>query len=209
MLATILTVATGCDKAKAFLEAGRAAGPPVIAPGEETNLASNPVILFQIFGETNDARMVPVATISGGKLKTIDLTAENWHKFDAQYLRTGKSYTIYQDGHASGTADVRQGMWERSGQALYALPGCKTLTPLAAVRTNVQHMRTDFTLEMLASNGQLGVTRPPNPMPAGEIARVVTEEFAAVPGLERTQTLTAFRAYSKKDLEQAWDMGVD
>ena len=42
-----------------------------------------------------------------------------------------------------------------------------------------------------------------------EIARVVTEEFAAVPGLERTQTLTAFRAYSKKDLEQAWDMGVD
>jgi len=180
VLATILTVATGCDKAKAFLEAGRAAGPPVIAPGEETNLASNPVILFQIFGETNDARMVPVATISRGKLKTIDLTAENWHKFDAQYLRTGKSYTIYQDGHASGTADVRQGMWERSGQALYALPGCKTLTPLAAVRTNVQHMRTDFTLEMLASNGQLGVTRPPNPMPAGEIARIARAVAAEV-----------------------------
>lgn len=41
------------------------------------------------------------------------------------------------------------------------------------------------------------------------IAQVVTEEFARVPGLERTQTLTAFRAYSKKDLEQAWDMGVE
>src|SRR5262249_42053139 len=40
-----------------------------------------------------------------------------------------------------------------------------------------------------------------------EIAHVVTEEFAAVPGIERTQTLTAFRAYSKKDLEQAWDLG--
>lgn len=42
-----------------------------------------------------------------------------------------------------------------------------------------------------------------------DIARVVTEEFPAVPGLERTTTLTAFRAYSRKDLEQAWDIGVE
>ena len=41
------------------------------------------------------------------------------------------------------------------------------------------------------------------------IARVVTEQFPAVDGIERTQTLTAFRAYSKKDLEQAWDIGVE
>lgn len=42
-----------------------------------------------------------------------------------------------------------------------------------------------------------------------DIARVVTEHFPNVPGLQRTQTLTAFRAYSKKDLQQAWDIGVD
>lgn len=42
-----------------------------------------------------------------------------------------------------------------------------------------------------------------------DIARVVTESFPTVPGLERTQTLTAFRAYSRKDLEQAWDIGVE
>ena len=42
-----------------------------------------------------------------------------------------------------------------------------------------------------------------------EIARVVTEQFSQVPGILRTQTLTAFRAYSRKDLEQAWDIGVD
>jgi hypothetical protein len=30
-----------------------------------------------------------------------------------------------------------------------------------------------------------------------------------VPGLVRTTTLTAFRAYSRKDLEQAWDIGVE
>ena len=40
------------------------------------------------------------------------------------------------------------------------------------------------------------------------IAEVVTEKFPAVKGIERTQTLTAFRAYSRRDLEQAWDLGV-
>ena len=42
-----------------------------------------------------------------------------------------------------------------------------------------------------------------------QIAQVVTETFPTVPGIQRTQTLTAFRAYSKKDLQQAWDIGVD
>ena len=42
-----------------------------------------------------------------------------------------------------------------------------------------------------------------------QIAEVVTEQFAKVPGVDRTQTLTAFRAYSKKDLEQAWDIGLE
>ena len=42
-----------------------------------------------------------------------------------------------------------------------------------------------------------------------KIADVVTHQIAAVPGIQRTMTLTAFRAYSKKDLEQAWDIGVE
>jgi DNA-binding Lrp family transcriptional regulator len=42
-----------------------------------------------------------------------------------------------------------------------------------------------------------------------QIARVVTEVFPTIPGLQKTTTLTAFRAYSKKDLEQAWDIGVE
>lgn len=41
------------------------------------------------------------------------------------------------------------------------------------------------------------------------VARVVTENFPLVPGLVHTQTLTAFRAYSKTDLEQAWDIGLE
>ncbi|NUO65090.1 MAG: Lrp/AsnC ligand binding domain-containing protein [Gemmatimonadaceae bacterium] len=42
-----------------------------------------------------------------------------------------------------------------------------------------------------------------------QIARVVTEVFPTIPGLLRTTTLTAFRAYSRKDLEQAWDIGLE
>ena len=41
------------------------------------------------------------------------------------------------------------------------------------------------------------------------IAEVVTQQIAGVPGIARTQTLTAFRSYSKADLEQAWDIGVE
>jgi DNA-binding Lrp family transcriptional regulator len=41
------------------------------------------------------------------------------------------------------------------------------------------------------------------------VASIVTERFPEVPGLVRTQTLTAFRAYSKQDLEQAWDIGLE
>ena len=42
-----------------------------------------------------------------------------------------------------------------------------------------------------------------------QIARVVTEAFPSVPGIIRTQSLTAFRAYSRGDMEQAWDIGVE
>lgn len=38
------------------------------------------------------------------------------------------------------------------------------------------------------------------------IATIVTEEISQVSGIERTNTLTAFRVYSRQDLERAWDM---
>jgi DNA-binding Lrp family transcriptional regulator len=38
------------------------------------------------------------------------------------------------------------------------------------------------------------------------VAEVVTEEIARIAGIERTHTLTAFRVYSRRDLEHAWDM---
>lgn len=41
-----------------------------------------------------------------------------------------------------------------------------------------------------------------------DLATVVTERMTALKGIRRTQTMMAFKAYSREDLEQAWDLGV-
>ena len=39
-----------------------------------------------------------------------------------------------------------------------------------------------------------------------QIAQVVTEHIAQVEGLDRTETLVAFRVYSRRDLDAAYEM---
>ncbi len=43
---------------------------------------------------------------------------------------------------------------------------------------------------------------------ADDLARVVTEQFVKVRGITRTTTLTAFRCYSKYDLENVFQIGL-
>lgn len=42
-----------------------------------------------------------------------------------------------------------------------------------------------------------------------DLADVVTERMMTLGGITRTHTLMAFKVYSKEDLEQAWDIGVE
>ncbi len=42
-----------------------------------------------------------------------------------------------------------------------------------------------------------------------DLAGVVTERMIDIGDIERTQTMLAFKAYSREDLEQAWDIGVE
>ena len=166
-LVTIVTVVTGCDKAKGFIGGERPA-PPVIAPGEALNLAARPHILFQIFGEKEDPRMIPIAAIENGQLKAIALSPTGWHQFDAMYLRAGKTYKLYQNGRTRGTVTVRQGMWERPDNPLYTLPGCQALTPLASV--NVTGLtKASYTVEALASSFERPAARQPKPLSAAEL----------------------------------------
>jgi len=42
-----------------------------------------------------------------------------------------------------------------------------------------------------------------------KLADVIADKISKVPGVVRTQTYIAFRAYSRTDLEQAFDLGLD
>ncbi len=41
------------------------------------------------------------------------------------------------------------------------------------------------------------------------LAEIVPEKIAQVPGVARTETMVAFRAYSNYDLDRVWSMGLD
>jgi len=125
-VATILTAAVACDK--------RAQGEPVDAvPRPQTSLAGKPTVLFQVFGDPADPRLLPVATMGHGRVSPIQLDAEGWRTFDKLYFKPGTRMTVYHDGVPMTTAVVQRGMWT-GGAALYRLPGCRAPRPMAAVK---------------------------------------------------------------------------
>jgi DNA-binding Lrp family transcriptional regulator len=42
-----------------------------------------------------------------------------------------------------------------------------------------------------------------------QLSDLVTEKIGSLEGIEDTETLIAFRSFSKKDLGMLWDIGVD
>jgi DNA-binding Lrp family transcriptional regulator len=42
-----------------------------------------------------------------------------------------------------------------------------------------------------------------------ELSELVTEKIAGRPGIVSTETMVAFRAFSNRDLDAVWDIGVD
>ncbi len=42
-----------------------------------------------------------------------------------------------------------------------------------------------------------------------QLSDLVTEKIGGLQGIQDTETLIAFRAFSKKDLGMLWDIGVD
>jgi hypothetical protein len=151
-----------------------------VARGQTFDLASNPDVLFQVVGDVSSPRMIPVAEIRNGELRRIGLTAKGWMEFDAVFLRRGKSYSLYRDGRADGGVEVTRGMWEREGEPLYSLQGCKVLTPLAAVRVASAYRPTTFTIEYLASTARLGAPRTAASLPRATVERIAREAAARV-----------------------------
>ena len=167
----------GCDK--------RAEGET--APiSQQTSLAGKPTVLFLLFGDNNDPRLLPVATIGHGRITPISLDADGWRKFDGQYFKAGSQMAVYRHGTSLGNAVVRRGMWD-GDEPLYKLPGCRALRPLAAA--TIAAAPTDVaTLELLGTSDPL----PPAPahaeVPAAmkDSAREVAARTAGREGLTAT-----------------------
>lgn len=169
LLASILLLLPGCDKAKQGLGRGLGTGDAAEPMGEPLALFPRPDILFQVFGERDDPRMIPVAAIAGGSLKQINLSLTDWRQFDSLFTRSGMRYTAYQGGVAAGQVTVRQGMWEKA-QPIYSLPSCKVLTPLAAVTLD-PGLKAGFTVELFATSDTLSTAPKGKPMAADVAAK--------------------------------------
>ena len=171
-LAVLVTALAGCDRPKSLAVSGADASEAPAGP--RLNLSAKPTLVFQIFGEREDPRMIPIAAVVNGSLQTIELDAAGWRKLDATYMRAPASVGVYQDGDRVGDATIRQGMWQKSGEPLYSLPGCELHTPLAAVSLG-EGIKASFTVEFLASTSDIPDRPAGAPMPAAQAAQAARE----------------------------------
>jgi hypothetical protein len=169
IVATILMVAAGCDKLKTA--AASAGGGSSVPTGELLDLSTKPAILFQVFGEKSDPRMIPLAALVDGTVKQINLTAEGWREFATIYETAGTSYQLYDDGMDVGSITVRQGMWDKPNAPLYSLPNCKVLLPLAAVKLATS-ARVGFTVDLLATSAAIASPSAGSPLAEADVARI-------------------------------------
>lgn len=160
LVATILAAGSACDNGTSSVNVaiGAATPGPELARLDSIDPAAPPHVLYQVFGERGQPRMLPVAALVDGRIHALALTPDGWRQFDSVYHQPGKVYTIYQDGRAAGTARITRPMWDAAGAALYTLPGCRATTPLAAVDLKapppvgylVEHLASDASLRRSA-----------------------------------------------------------
>lgn len=163
LAATILTAASACDKLTPAFAARSDRPPHVAVPPDTLDISGRPRMLYQVFGERSDPRMLPVAALTDGILRPLTFSDEGWRVFDRTYHQPGALYTLYRDGRATGTARVMRPMWDASGAPLYSLPHCARPTPLAAARVKAPPP-LGYMVEFLATDAPL-------PTPARRIAR--------------------------------------
>lgn len=175
VVASILTVVAGCDK--------HAKGEALAAPlPPQTSLAGKPTVLFQLFGDPSDPRLLPIATMGHGRLSPIHLDGEGWRTFDKLYFKPGSRVTIYHDGAPLTVAVVQRGMWA-GGAPLYKLPGCRVPRPMAAAKLDsVPEEMTS--LDLIGTSDPVPGTSRPGLGPAdADSAHAVAERVATRAGL--------------------------
>ena len=155
LLATTLILGLGCDKARELVPGNGAKAQAAEVPAAaQLDLSTRPAILFQIYGERDDPRMIPVGVLRNGTIEAIVLGAAGWRQFDALYGKAGTQYTVYDGGRAIGRATVRQGMWEEGRDQLYTLPACNLLIPQSAMTLGAG-IGSNYTVTLFASSKPL------------------------------------------------------
>jgi hypothetical protein len=157
LVVTLLVIVAACGGSDSRV-ADEATVLPVGAP--PLDLAARPQILFQIFGDRSEPRMMPIAAVTGGAIRPIGLTRAGWRELDSAYLASGAKYPIYVNDQEEGAATVTRGMWHGQDQPLYPLPGCRDLRPLAAVTLDLRISSADPTVELIASSTPLARHEP-------------------------------------------------
>lgn len=180
LLATTLILALGCDKARemAGMPASTTQAEAAEASAPRLDLTTRPDILFQVYGDREDPRMIPLGVLRNGTIEPIILGSAGWRQFDSIYGKPGAAYTIYEGGRSIGNATVRQGMWEEGREPLYTLPSCELLVPQSAVKLS-QGVGSAYTVSLFASSRALGDAAAAR-MSAAEAAPIAREIGAAV-----------------------------
>ena len=122
---------------------------------EALDLSTHPQILFQVFGDKADPKMMPIAAVVNGVIRPIGLTRQGWRDLDSAYFAAGAKYTVYVDDQAKGTISVTRGMWAGQQEPMYPLPGCRDLKPLASVVLDPSIKTDEPTVEYIAASSPL------------------------------------------------------
>jgi len=156
MVASILLVAAACGNKGESAEVVH-----------HTSLAGKPNVIFLMFGDRTDPRLLPVATTIDGQVAPVSLSADGWRDFDRIYLRSGTKVSLYRDGRPDGDGVIKRGMWEGS-TPLYKLPRCRSLKPLAAMTPRPEESR-EVMMERIASSEPLAPAPTRAPIPKGAL----------------------------------------
>jgi hypothetical protein len=174
VLATILTATTGCDKQAETAEVVH-----------RTSLANRPNVVFLLFGDQSDPRLMPVVTTIEGQVAPVSLDTHGWRDFDHIYFRPGTDLSLYRDGRPDGQGKIRRGMWDASGP-LYKLPGCHSVKPLAALVPRPSES-DEVMLERIASSEPLAPAPDRGSVPPGALdtARAIALAVSQREGITR------------------------
>jgi len=186
ILAT-LAGAAACDKAPK-------ADPNQVLPEGvmALDLSARPTILFQVFGDAKEPKIVPIAAVVQGAIEPIALTRAGWHALDSMYLAAGATYQVYTDDKPRGTVTVTRGMWTGGDTPLYPLPGCRDLRPLGSAKLDFPLSSADPSVELIASSSPLA-SHPGNagPLPSdaliAKMGRALGEAVGAQAQIEKAE----------------------